>query len=1288
MSLPTDTLGPFDVKTDDLVQIDADQAVELFRQLLVIEAMQVGIPVTGVDVPASINVADGGIDAEVSGASSAVLPAGLIAEGLTRYQIKTGSFSASIPSEVRSLLVQPKFMKGNHTPAKDELQPRVLSCFEQGGTFVVVLFGSDLVGTSDDHGATQIRAFMTAIDPAFASVTVRIVRANQLCAAIKVLAPGIALRLNRVQGYDDAVFQDIQFMAESCNLMMDGYRPTEELDSAAAQITSAADNINGFQHVRVLGDAGAGKTHLIYRALSAAQLPGCVLYCRDPERALTSGPMMTLRNMAPKTTIILVADECDLETMGELMALFKRLATHMLLVTAHNVAERASDHVNTQVIEVPRLEPPVVREIFEGYGIPPADATWLADLCAGSPRAAHALGQYIQNNPSQHKAQQLAHLDRLWDRMVCEPHSVDSPSGHERLAVMRTLALFRQVAWETEDGAAVQAAILSALQELDHNFSKLRLSQCVSDLRLRRVLQGPRTLLISPTLLHVSMWKSWFESYANLVDAKLLRDGLNARMQQHFDAMLVYAQESKAATRWAERLLGDGGIFASLATYNNTSNASLFFAVAQANPEVALRRFAMALGDAPVEERMQLARESRRTAIHRLEQLAIPAETFFDAAQCLLLLAEAENESWSNNATGVFVSLFDLGSGEMAASEVAPSEKIGYLTTLLHDAAEKRRELAVQALTKSLDPFKTRDVIEEVIGLRRLPSRWTAQTYDELYDAYAAHVQVLTDAAEYLPEPEALAAAKGLLGNVRSLIMVPKVADKILVFLHRASGRPGLREQCIEAIVTTLHHEGAELPARIKSELLTLRNALTHSNFEQKLRRYAGMKLLEDSFDADGEYHDDAQPELISLAEQAAATPELLRPELAWVVTEDAKNGFQFGQLLGQRDEHKLWDAILRAWIDAGERRSDFFIGGYLSAWHSADVASWETVVEGLLRTEGLTGDAVGVIWRSGMSAGVAWTLLGMAQRGELDPTAFRLFIYGGIVSKFPDAVVAGVLDLLVDRTGPNAAVAALEILDSRLRGHPEKLPDMTVHIERVLNLAAFVEGGPDNHANHMMLFSWNEMALRLLGIDPDAGARLAVRCIANFARENSVTAGYDPEPLTFLSKAASARPDVVWHAIARRLEMPRRELGNWHLLQWLRGGRPGQRHREWALSGIPTSLIFEWIDGDAANRAWILAEYCPATISKPGEPTTFARALLERHGDREEVRNSLHANSFTGSWAGPASEHYGHKLESVKAQLVLEHDAHVRKWLMEEREQLEETVKRERDRETREDEY
>jgi hypothetical protein len=189
MSLPINTLGPFDVKPEDLKMIDAGQAVDLFRQLLVIEAAMVGVPITAVDVPSDINTPDGGIDAEVSNSTHVGLPGGLIFEGLASYQIKTGNFSASNSRDIRSLLVQPKHAAGNKVPTKDQLQPRVRACFDKGGTFVVVLFGAELVNPDENYGVTKISEFMAAVDPVYANVRVKILKANQLCSVIKTNAP-------------------------------------------------------------------------------------------------------------------------------------------------------------------------------------------------------------------------------------------------------------------------------------------------------------------------------------------------------------------------------------------------------------------------------------------------------------------------------------------------------------------------------------------------------------------------------------------------------------------------------------------------------------------------------------------------------------------------------------------------------------------------------------------------------------------------------------------------------------------------------------------------------------------------------------------------------------------------------------------------------------------------------------------------------------------------------------------------------------------------------------------
>ena len=1287
MALPTDSIGPFDVRTDDLKQIGADQAVELFRQLLVIEAAKLGLPTTGVDVPASINVADGGIDADVAGVAGKALPAGLIEQGKTCYQIKTGDFSASTLSDIRSLLIQPKFSAGKVQPTKEQLQPRVLSCFENGGAFVVVLFGSDLVGKSDDHGAKQISELMEAVDPAFAMVTVRIIRANQLCTAIKTLAPGIARRLSRVQGYDRTDFYDLSFMAEACELELDSYQLTDDLRTFSEEITRVANSLDSFKHVRILGDAGAGKTHLMYRALAACQLAGCVLYCPDPEQAMNGGPMEALRQMAPNTTIILVADDCDLDTSRELSAHFRKRAAKMLLVTANNLADGPSSHVDVQLIEMPRLLQPLLAEIFKGYGIVPDEADWFASLCEGSPRAAHRLGQYIKNNPTQHSAEHFAHLDDLWNGIVCAPHNIDSIDGQDRLAVIRTLALFRQIAWETAEGPVVQATVLNAVKLLDPNFSTMRLVRTVEALRDRRVLQGPRTLQISPKLLHVAMWKTWFEKYSLAIDVLKLRENLDKRMQQHFDAMLMFAKESKAATAWADRLLGEGGMFVSLSGFSTDSDTSLFFAVAQAKPKAALRRFAAALGRENVEARREFSGDARRTAVQRLEQLAVPADTFFETAKCLLLLAEAENESWSNNATGTFLSLFNLGHGELAASELSPTDKLDYLRELLHSPVPFYREIAVQALSKSLDPFISRHGIEEVIGLQRLPGRWMPETWEQLYGSYAAHVSLLEEAVDHLPHVEGLAAAIGILEHFRSLVLIVPIVKSVLAFMRRAAQMPELRDKCIETIVATLHYEGKALSEDVRSELEALRVELTESSFSTKLRRHAGMKLVEDHFNADGEYLDGAKPELIQLAVAAARDPELLLPELSWLVTDDAKNGYEFGVSLGRVDDLKLWSLILLAWTQATEKQSDLFIGGYLSAVHDRNVTLWEGLVETLLSNDKNRQLALGVVWRSGISDRIARLLLDLAKQGEIDPRSLSLFIYGGGVNQFPLTVLEGVIDLLLGIDDSIAPEAALDLLDSRLRGHPDEGIVLSRRIEQTLGASTFVEGQEHLGFNNMLLYRWNEVANRLLELDADAAANLAVRLIENFARRNSVTAGYRPDPLKFLFNVAKVKPDVVWTAVARRLESPK-DFGTWQVLNWLRGSLSLRGDVLAGLDALPSHMVFEWVDGAPADRAWILAERCPPIISKPGETPSFARQMLERYAHIENVRRSLHANSSSGAWRGPASEHYRGKLEEIEALLAIETNANVRMWLKERTEQLQATVEHELERELREREY
>jgi len=62
------------------------------------------------------------------------------------------------------------------------------------------------------------------------------------------------------------------------------------------------------------------------------------------------------------------------------------------------------------------------------------------------------------------------------------------------------------------------------------------------------------------------------------------------------------------------------------------------------------------------------------------------------------------------------------------------------------------------------------------------------------------------------------------------------------------------------------------------------------------------------------------------LAKEAHAKPELLRPELPWLVTENAKNGFLFGHALSRLDATaQLLPELLTAQQAAVDKPTRFF---------------------------------------------------------------------------------------------------------------------------------------------------------------------------------------------------------------------------------------------------------------------------------------------------------------------------------------------------------------------------
>lgn len=1266
--------GPFDVSAEQLAQVSPALAVNIVRQLLIAEAQQIGIPVTAVNVPSTIYIADGGVDAEVSLVEADPMPLGLLRSGHARYQIKSGGFSATNDTELKTLIFRP-WKRG----AAYELNHRVKECLEKNGTFIVLLFGAEATGTHDGYGVTELKTLLT--EAGYPDAKVEILRANQIGSAIKALSPSLALQINGIISPDGAPLYTLEHLEKSCGLEVARYVGTDARANSIRSIMELANDLTGFRHVRVVGDPGTGKTHLTYAAVESSLSKDLVLYCDFPDKMIASPLIGRLTQAAKSARIILIADDCDLSTALSLEERLKNIASHFLLVTIFSQSAKDT-MLDADLVDVESLEAAAMQAIFAGYGIPEEGQTWLADLCQGSPRAAHSIGKLVSRNPEVDYADHFPRLDQLWVNVVASPDSPISAEGRDKLTVAKCIAIFKRVAWGPAHGDSGRQQ-LDKVIALVSSLDAATVSNIISALQDGRILQGNTTLFITPKLLHIKLWCDWWDDFEHLVTDEWLKDAFEGKMREWFNEMFEYARESKAAGRVVMRMLANDGQFSRLEYFSKPGQAQLFFALAQAEPKAALRRLKAALGVATKAE-LENFKQGRREVVHGLERMAIPEQNFLDAAECLLLLADEENETWSNNASGVFVSLFTLGYGKLAASAFSPIDKIPYLRTLIQSAEAGRRRLAIRALAESLHAFMSRTNVGDTVGLRQLPDRWMPATYGELWNAYLAHINLLAEAIPLVDGEEKHQAAMGIIGNARSLVSIPTVAPRVLELLRIYGSMPELKTAVTETIESSLHYDSDGLETDVVAALEALRIDLTERTFHDKLVRYAGLQLTEDSFDQEGTYRGGPHPALIALAEEVMHELTLVEPELQWLLTEQAKNGFAFGALLGSGDGLRLWPSIRSAWLAMDAKiRTNFFISGYLSGTFERAPNEWQHEILSLIAVPGLAEETLSIVWRSGMTDDVAQALLEACRAGNFQTRAFGILTYGARVKDLPLVVFAEIMQRLIASEESLDAECALNLLQSRRRVSQNEASALIGLLQETLNHSAFITGGPSHHRpNNMRDYYWTNGAEELLEVCPTEALKLAVRCIENFGADGSVTEGFYSETLKFFDALLVQFPNEIWSAAASTLDDEFSDR-TYRITRWLRGRRnEGGLEKSSGFELIDADIVMRWVDEAPDTRAALIAHFCPPVISRPGEPASLARLLIERYGSIYRVNGSLHSNFMTAFWSGPASQYYQGRLDSVRGLHSIETNANVRRWLANEIDCLEGVVEQEKARE------
>ena len=1234
----------FTVKNEHLDLLNERTAVDFFQKLLWAEARRIGIEVSKINVSRRISVPDGGVDATVDDVQIAA-GNGIIKPGKTSYQIKAGKrFNPLQESAIKKELL-------NNQNLKEEIQ----SCFDACGTYILVCTGYDFNSREKKKILSHINKHLELCG--YPNSKIDVWSQNTLCSFLEMF-PSLALWVTR---RSSAQFQTHQSWAQNANMQYP-FLPGRSQTELIGRIRSDLRREDVTVHVSVAGQPGIGKTRLVLEATQADDLSPLVIYCPADQFLQDRFLMDELCNDENPFAAVVVIDDCNLHNRSEILDKLRYRGSRIKLITIYNNHEEIAGDINPYVPQ--RLEHDQIHRIIEKYTniSENPDERWI-ELCSGSPRVAHVVGWNLVNSPRNLFAP--LRTVNIWERYIS---SIDDPSSEkteQRRRVLRYIALFKQFGFEMLVGDEAKD-IAKKVEAADPQITWTIFQEIIDNLKKRKILQGEFTFSITPKALHIKLWTEWWDIYGRGFNLEEFIQDLADELVEGFYEMFQYATESGIASRVVQDLLGRNGPFQKGDYLHITLGSRFFLVLTTVEPRLALKCLQETIGTRDSEVLSRFT--ANWSVVRALERIAMRAELFADAARLLLVLGEA-----------TFAELFSPGWGRVAPTEASPAERLPVLKEVFESGPKEHHALALQACDTALQSGTfSRIESVEYLGLRPRPELWSPQTWDEVWASYRHAWKLLEEQLEGLSADDRKKGVAILLENARGLGQIPKHADMVVDTVNMIAKKMYADEkQVIETVNSILHYDGEELPAKTRQHWEQLMEEIVGSDFHSMIQWYVGMDLLEDQFDEDANHVDQAQPQIEKLAQQAVENPTLLQSELSWLVTTEAKKGYDFGYELGKGDDafafqHTLLDAQRNAEEDA----SVSFLCGYFRAIYEKNVTQWEEQIDALADDPILHAVIPDLMRYSELTDLTGRLLLELATGDIISVSHFESFTHSKTVEGLSAEVFTEWMEFLFSAIDKSSVSIALHLYHCYYifgKSEPTLPCDLTF---RLLSHPSLLQESNPRRFNSMAHYYWTEIGKVFLHCCPEKRLELAEPMLAHFGHDGSIFGVYS-QTSSVLNQITEQHHEDVWEKVSKLLEEQTDFSRVASLERWLREGSSSPREkRKGALTLIPHEKIWEWVDDDIENRAWYLASrLVPKTLSVEEWRTSLARAILIRYGGQKEVRNTLRSNYLTEGWSGPDSLHYAAKQQKLLHLRDGEDNENVKRWVDEFVEGLEKAI-------------
>lgn len=1023
------------------------------------------------------------------------------------------------------------------------------------------------------------------------------------------------------------------------------YQTDERLENRLTELGSMLTAPRA--RVRIVGSPGDGKTRTVLEAIRGTDFKATTLYAHQPQDV--PGQLLQYLRNTPDASCLLVVDEVDDDSAEDLRSKCATMPPGVRLVL---IGIDASGRPQPETVQVEGLTEDLLIKTIDAItpGLPEGVAREIAEVCERSPKLAVLIAKRISQDPSLVSASL-----RLKDRRIQSVLERYLDIGDEDLRALSAVALLERVGWTGQ--VEQESVVLYKAFGMDPSLSRGRVEQLHERYGIAPL--AGRFRYVSPGILgdHLAArcLKGWTAE-----GLKDFFDEIGAKMAESFSRRirrLAAVIENREIVEVA--VLGDRGPFQGIEELEHTGMAPLLKNLAGAFPQGTIRALDRIIGTA-TDEQLKESSRCRRDMVWALEELLWSEDTFEPAARLLLRMALTENETWSNNATGVWTETFQTMLGHTAAG-LEPRLRV--LKRAATDSNPEARRLAAAALESALKIShitRSGNPPDDVPGMPI--QEWRPATYGEWIDAILRYLDLVRELVTDQVPAVRLAAVNALAEALEAAIKFPRVLPKWTEIARLLIGTDyELRGKLAQAIDTEIaraainkertdvegtgqpsEEERRSLEEQVAQRLQTvqaLMQELLGTSFSSRLRWISEREPWRLHTDID-EGQRLRQVEIDGLAREAIANPALVDTEWKWLLSNQGTFPEEWAEILGRLDTDRVFASNLNDLAETNPRAI-----GWSSLYEiaNAEASGSPERIDGLvdrLRRTRAQGDRIfDLLLRTGYSPKRFEVLRELFSTGAIEPSRIDRLTW----SRWREALTSSqVIDLLKTLLQRGAAISSLiSFTETYLHTHPAALDDFReISIELLRRGQETDRGERTMHGYH-----WEQLAKRLVKDSPYEIAQAVLDEIAR--RQSSIQHGL-VEVLQTAWKLTTDKGKLFREVIGPWLEIETSEA--W----WVRRAI----ERALPLEQVGVEDLALWV----SERPEVRSQRLAGIIGAPsGRPSDAHAMLLERFGGHD-VGSTFYGSFVSGAWSGPSSARTRGKLEEAKAWLDDERPA-IREW-------------------------